>query len=90
MGGYKSAQSAQKALWYKFKNGKEIISEKKFKIKEIAKNHKDLVKFVGDLYLTWFKELARGEITDLNFIKDIDEKFGIKLSVSQIRMLGDC
>lgn len=78
--GYKSKQSASKAMWYKFKGGKQKVSELKNKKNAFFKEHKGLDKFLNKLYEWNFKELSRGEVTEDDILAAIKEEFGIEMA----------
>lgn len=83
--GYKSFMSAKKAMNYKYGGGKEKSANRSAEYKGIVKKYAGINKFIEDLYLSSYKELSRGEIKELDFIKEVEEKYGVKLTVSQIR-----
>ncbi|HUS48769.1 MAG TPA: hypothetical protein VMZ91_01275, partial [Candidatus Paceibacterota bacterium] len=73
-------QKAAKAMWYKFKNGKQKIENKKKKIEKIFKENPGLEKFIDDLYEINVKEIAMGEYSSKDIIKAINDKFNIDFS----------
>lgn len=79
--GYKSQKSANKAMWYKFGGGKEKKAELEKRKKQFFREYPGMEKYLDTLYETWFKEIARGEFTQQDLIKDIQEKFGVAIPV---------
>ena len=75
--GYKSKQSAHKAMWYKFQGGKEKIESRKRQRNDVFKQHKGLERFIDRWYETWFKELVRGEMTEDDLLQAIKDEFGM-------------
>jgi hypothetical protein len=77
--GYKTAQKAHKAMWYKFGGGKQKIQSKKDKKRSFLKQHPGLEKFIDNITEDNFKEIARGEVTDQDILDEIKEKFGVEM-----------
>jgi len=77
--GYKTEQKAHKAMWYKFNGGKQKIQSELDKRKSFFKKHNGLEQFVQNIIENNFKEIARGEVTDEDILKDIKDKFGIDM-----------
>ena len=75
--GYKSKQKAHKAMWYKFKDGKQKTDQKRQEKEKFFKQHKGLAKFLNRIYENNFKEIARGEVTEQDIINEVKEEFGI-------------
>lgn len=85
--GYKTAQGAHKAGWYKYQGGREKISSEKSAAKKFWKQHQDIRKeFVLSLECG-VKELARGEITEAGIISDLEKQFGIVIPKAAIKYL---
>ena len=85
--GYKTAQGAHKAGWYKYQRGREKISSEKSAAKKFWKQHQDIRKeFVLSLEYG-VKELARGEITEAGIISDLEKQFGIVIPKAAIKYL---
>ena len=86
--GYKTRQKAAKAMWWKFKGGKEQSNEKA----KWWKKHRDLYDAVQDFLLVNFKEIARGELTNDDvdgYIKKIaKDDFGIDLPEDMLKFLN--
>ena len=74
--GYKTEQKANKAMWYKFKGGKQKIQSETDKRRAFFRNHKGLEQFINEIFENNFKEIARGEVTDEDILHEIKEKFG--------------
>lgn len=87
--GYKSFCSASRAKSYKFGGGRDKLESKKQEMREVVKKYKGIKKFVSNLYEWNIKELVRGETEELEFVYVVEEEFGIKLTVKEIRMIGD-
>ncbi len=77
--GYKSKQNATKAMWYKFKGGKQKVAEKVKNKNEFFRQHVGLEKFLNKIYENNFKEIYRGEVTDEDIMSEVKEKFGIDI-----------
>jgi hypothetical protein len=77
--GYKTKEKAHKAMWYKFKGGKQKIVQQKQTEKNFFSKHKGLRRFLDDLFEYNLKEIARGEITEDDLLSAVKEEFGIDL-----------
>ena len=77
--GYKTSQKAHKAMWYKFQNGKQKIKDKTNNKKAFFKKYPGLEKFLNNIIENNFKEMARGEITDIDILNDIKKEFGVDM-----------
>lgn len=79
--GYKTRQSAQKALWWKFKGGKQKNNKEKNKLKAWLKNetNKKVHKRIEYLIETHFKEIARNETTIDDIYEIVKEEFNIEI-----------
>lgn len=69
--GYKSFESARKAMWYKFKGGKKKIDDLKSEATKFWKINPEIRAYVNDFYMYGFKEIARGELSDNDLINGI-------------------
>ena len=77
--GYKTAQKAHKAMWYRFEGGKQKTQGIEKRRRKFLKEHKGLEQFIADLLEGNFKEISRGEVTDQDFLDAIKEKFGVDM-----------
>ena len=77
--GYKTFEKGRKALWYKFGGGKQKIDKDKGEAKRFFKQYPIVEKDIDDLFMTWFKELARGEVSGEEIIKEIEKKHNISI-----------
>ena len=77
--GYKTAQKAHKAMWYKFQNGKQKIKSTEANRKKFFKECPGLDKFLQNIYEWNFKEIARGEVSDEDILNDVKEKFNVDM-----------
>lgn len=77
--GYKSYRKGVKAMWYKFGGGKQKIDTAKQKRIAFMKQYPGLDEYITNLYEWNFKEMARGECTEDDFLDSIKEKFGINM-----------
>ena len=75
--GYKSAEKARKAGWWKFKGGEEKINSEMKEAYEYWKDHLSYAKDYYDLSMDWFKEIARGEITMEEIQSELNQKYNI-------------
>jgi hypothetical protein len=77
--GYKDKQRAIKAMWWKFKNGKEKVDNNKKLFKEWIKidDNKRIYKEIEDILLINFKEIIRGEIKVSDIINEIESRDGV-------------
>lgn len=75
--GYKTKQSASKALWFKFKNGKVENSNIAHSIKA---GHTELRTAVNELYTAYITEIANGEFTEAELVDYLVTEFGITLT----------
>jgi hypothetical protein len=77
--GYKTKQNALKAMWYKFKGGKEKKDEEKELFNKWIKENKKVYNTINDYFESAFKEIARGETTIKEIYQEIEEEFNIKI-----------
>lgn len=87
--GYKTKESARKAMWYKFKGGEEETKRKNKEKKEFFQKHRGLNKFLHNIQLNNFKEISRGEVTNQDIIDEVKREFGIDLPPEYIYGSGD-
>jgi len=83
--GYTSAAKANKAMWYKFKGGKQKIQSKNDKRKSFFKKYNGLEQFINDIFENNFKEIARGEVTDEDILEEIKNEFGVDMPPEYLR-----
>ena len=81
--GYKTLSSCDKALWYKFKKGKEKIEERKLEIKTFYNEHPEIRKYILDVYKK--EELFYSESVILYLIELVEKKFGIILPIDYLK-----
>lgn len=85
--GFKTAQRAHKAGWYKFQGGKGKITSEKAIARTFWEQHQDVrEEFVLSLEYG-IKELARGEITETEIISDLEKQFGLHIPKVAIKYL---
>ena len=82
--GYKTEEKAKKAMWYKFKGGKQKIDQTEQDKKDFFNAHKGLDKFLYKIWENNFKEIARGEITEQDIVDDVKREFGIDLPLEYV------
>ena len=88
--GYISKNSAEKAKWYKFGGGEQKINTAKNEAKKFWREHKDVAKYLNELYEYNIKEVALGEYNDEDFIKAACEKYHIdKFPAKYLKYLPD-
>lgn len=75
--GYKSFQSAKKAMWYRFDGGKKKTDAAKSDAMKFWKANPQVKSFVEDFYMDNVKEMFRGEVSEDDLIKEVNEKFNI-------------
>lgn len=73
--GYKTAQGAHKAGWYKFQRGRDHIITGAEKAKEFWDLHPEAAKEIENQMEMWYKELARGEFTFEQIISEVEKRF---------------
>ena len=83
--GYKSKEKSDKALWWKYKKGKEKTDNTKSEALLFFKSNPKLRKFINDFYEWNFKEFARGETTDKDLIEEVKGEFNIDLPKKYIK-----
>jgi hypothetical protein len=76
--GYTTIAKAEKAMWYHFGGGKKKINTVKEEARKFWSSHKDVAKDLNDLFETWFKEIARGEIEEKDLIGEICKKHSLE------------
>jgi len=77
--GYKSKQKAIKAMWYKFKGGKQKINQKQQERKKFFNQYKGLEKFLDKIYENNYKEISRGEVTNEDILAEIKKEFNVDM-----------
>ena len=87
--GYKTKEKARKAMWYKFKGGKEKIDQKEKDKRAFFNSHKGLDKFLHRIWEDNFKEIARGGVTEQDIVDDVKREFGIDLPLEYICGLNE-
>jgi hypothetical protein len=75
--GYTTKQKAEKAAWYKFKGGKSKQDAAKKEASDFWRANKEFAATVNELYETWFKEIALGEIDLDAEVAELATKNGI-------------
>ena len=85
--GYKTAQGAHKAGWYKYQNGKKKIDSEKSIAKQFWKLHRDIKNDVIDMLEGNIKEICRGEITETQIITDFEKQYGFVIPKSALKYL---
>jgi hypothetical protein len=76
--GYKTRDSAAKALWYKLKGGKEKIDSVKLAAQKFWYTNREVAKYLNNLFEMNFKELSRGESTTEELLEEVCKKYSIK------------
>jgi len=87
--GYKTVESAEKVIWYKFRKGRQKIEETKKEAREVIKNHITVARDMYDLWISYFKEIARDEITLDDISNWIKEKHNMDISSRVISLVLD-
>ncbi len=77
--GYKTIEKANKAMWYKFKGGKEKMDRKEEERKEYFNKYKGLEEFIYSIWENNFKEIYRGEFSEQDILDAVKKEFGIDL-----------
>ena len=77
--GYKSKQSAYKVMNYKFKGGKQKKQKTFSEKRKFINQHKDLEKFINNIYEINCKEIALGEVSLKDIQKSVKEEFNIDI-----------
>lgn len=75
--GYRSFNSARKSMWYKYGGGKHKMQSSESERRKLFKENPNMEKYISDFYMTWFKELSWGEVTEDDLIEEIEKEFGI-------------
>lgn len=83
--GYKSYEKATKAMWYKYKNGKDKIENEKSEALNFWKNNKEIEKFVSNFIECNYKD----NLTDKEIIKITEKEFNIELNIKYLKYLKD-
>lgn len=81
--GYKTYENASKAMWYKYKNGKEKINKEKIEALNFWKNNNQIEKFVSNFIECNYKE----NITHKEIVKITEEKFNIRLNEKYLKYI---
>ena len=81
--GYKTYEKASKAMWYKYKNGKDKIENEKSEALKFWKNNKEIEKFVSNFIECNYKD----NLTDKEIIKITEENFNIKISIKYLKYM---
>jgi hypothetical protein len=80
--GYKSANAAHKAMWYKFKGGKKKIEEEKKELRKFEKNNKEFMKAFDD-FLFLEVGVTKEELKE-DFEK-LEKQFNLKVPKSILK-----
>jgi hypothetical protein len=76
--GYKTRDSAAKALWYKLKGCREKIDSVKSTAQKFWAINKKAAKYLENLFEMNFKELDSGETLVKELLKEVCDKYTIK------------
>ncbi|MFW6008303.1 MAG: hypothetical protein ACOCP8_03465 [archaeon] len=85
--GYKTANSAHKAMWYKLGGGKQKIENSEKKLSSFQKNNQEFMKAFGEEMEFNFKELMRKEIEAKDILLKLEKKFNITVPNSIKKLL---
>lgn len=79
--GFKTRKSASKALWYKFKNGKEKIKKEKSDLDKLLEkeNYKKMKEEIENTMEWNFKDLGMGIITIEDIFDSVEKEFDEKI-----------
>ena len=79
--GYKDAQKAHKAMWWKFNGGKEKVDHSKKLAKDWIKegNNQKIFNELNSAAEDCFKEIAYGESTLDDIVEMVEERNNIKI-----------
>lgn len=72
--GFKTSQKAKKYIWYKFGGGKQKIDD----IKSFWRKNRQFSKKLSDLYMDWYKEIARNEVNFEEEAKGLAIEMGVE------------
>jgi hypothetical protein len=81
--GYKTVDKAKKALWYKYKGGKEKINDEKSKAENFFKDNPKIKNFIINLIEINFKE----GISDNDIIEISEKEFQQKINKNFIKYI---
>jgi hypothetical protein len=85
--GYKTAQGAHKAGWYKFQKGHEKINSEKAEARRFWKLHSDIKQEVVEMLECNVKEICRGELTVAEILTDLEKYYGFVFPKSVIKYM---
>lgn len=85
--GYKSAKSASKAMWYKFKGGRSKMYSDKSATINYWRDKKKIAQKIFDALELNFKEISRDEITEEEIIDEIEKDSGMILDRHMVNNL---
>lgn len=77
--GYKTAQNAAKAAWYKFDNGKVTLDKRSTTAKTFWRKNKTVADEARGFLTGFAKVLATGEYTMSDMVERINEACGVKI-----------
>ena len=75
--GYKNAQKAEKAAWYKFKGGKEKLDAARNEARDFWDANNKFAKAADAWCMDWFKEVARGEVDTNTELAALAKEMGV-------------
>ncbi len=82
--GYKSKASANKAMAYKFKGGKQKKQAEVKNRKEFFKKYEGLEQFIEDIFENNHKEIVYGNVTDDDILLHIKNTFGVDMPLKYL------
>lgn len=85
--GYKTAQGAHKAGWYKYQHGREKINTEKSSAKKFWKQHPNIREEVIQMFECSAKEICRGEITESKILTDLEKHYGFIFPKAAIKYI---
>jgi hypothetical protein len=85
--GYKTAQGAHKAGWYKFQRGKEHLLSKEGSAKQFWEQHPDAGKELISIMEYEVKRICFGEITIEELMSHVEKQFNIIIPESARKYL---
>lgn len=79
--GYKDRQRASRAMWYKFKGGREKIDLQKKNLNSWRKkeDNNKIFNKINKLIESYYKEICRGETIIKEIFEEIEKEFEIEL-----------
>lgn len=83
--GYKTVESSNKAMWYKFQDGKLKLDTQRDESRKFFKDNPEILNYINLTYETHFNQTAFGQIYNPELLDMVEKKFGIKIPIHYMK-----